>query len=355
MSRTVLRRFSQLMCALCLAWSPATNAQNGSPPSMAVYASPQQRVQLPDGRRINLVCEGAGSPTVLLTAGLSDWAVEWFAVQPEIAKKTRVCAWDRAGFGFSDPRPEPLDIARSSDDLAAALAAARIRGPYVVVGHSMGGLETLIFADRHRKDIAGIVLVDPTIPGQYQRFGKVAPNFSAYAARGWAEGGAAARACANALRSGTAAIPSGCPPIIPPTYPPAVIGALNPLLRQPERVLTQSSMIEQMAQSTKAGMNPHRNYGDLPLIVLSAAIADDKLPPDRPSAFTFPSNVDPRVTAEIPSMMRELSLGHDGLAALSSRGSKRIVRGVGHRIPLYKPDLVISATLEVIEQARSLR
>jgi pimeloyl-ACP methyl ester carboxylesterase len=344
--------FAALVLA-CLALS-AIVAQSPAPPSMAAYERPQQLVTIAGGRRINLVCSGNGKPTVILTSGLSDWSVDWFLVQPRIGAQTRVCSWDRAGFGFSDPRREPLDIRRSSEDLAQALSRAGIDGPYILIGHSMGGLETLLLADRYRAKLAGVVLVDPTIPGQYQRFARVAPRFTAYAAEGRRAAHAAAAACAEALRSkgGGLALPKGCPPAISPTYPPSVVAALAPLQADPRRVITQSSMIEQMVASTRLAVKPRRNYGNVPLVVLSAPADDTTRPAGAPTAFSFPPGTDPRILGEVPALAAELDAGQAELARLSSAGVKREVLGAGHRIPLFRPDAVVSTVLEMVRRAR---
>jgi pimeloyl-ACP methyl ester carboxylesterase len=275
-------------------------------------------------------------------------------VQASIAKTTRVCSWDRAGFGFSDPRDEPLDIARSSEDLEHALAGAGVSGPYVLVGHSMGGLETLLFADRHVSELAGLVLVDPSFPGQYQRFAKLAPHFTEEAARGRAEAAAVGLACAQALAAQAleSARPRNCPPAIPPFYPAVIIAALTPLQDQPQRVTTQSSMVTEMFRDTELGLNPSRTYGNIPLIVLSAPADDATVPPGAPVAFDFAPGTDPRVLAEVPILAREMSAGHSELALLSSMGSKRVILGVGHQIPLIRPESVISAVAEVVQAAR---
>jgi pimeloyl-ACP methyl ester carboxylesterase len=348
-----LRKVVLSVC--CLHALPASS-QATTPPAVDPYIAPQSLATLPDGRRINLYCSGEGAPTVILTAGLNSWSIAWWTVQSEIAKTTRVCSWDRAGFGFSDPGSAPLDIRQSSLDLGKALQAAQLGGPYVLVGHSMGGLESLVFADAHRSEVRGMVLVDPTIPGQYQVFARVAGNFTAFANRGRAQSVAAAKSCALFLSSGKAnnSPPTGCPPAIASFYPQPVVKALTPLQSDAARVLAQSSMVEQMVHSTLLGLNPRRNYGSMPLIVLSAPANDASVPAGQPTAFSFPPDINPAVLAEVPNMARELQLGHDKLAKLSTRGSMRIVLGTGHQIPLFRPEIVVSTIREVVELARGL-
>jgi pimeloyl-ACP methyl ester carboxylesterase len=122
-----------------------------------------QLVRLEDGRRINMRCAGHGSPTVLLEAGFGGYSQAWWRVQPEVAKLTRVCAYDRAGYGFSDPGPTPRDGAAIARDLDEALRSAGEKGPFIVVGHSAGALYARLFAVRRVKDVQGLVLLDPTV------------------------------------------------------------------------------------------------------------------------------------------------------------------------------------------------
>ena len=111
------------------------------------YVEPCQLVNI-GGRRINLQCAGTGGPTVILMAGIFSWSVVWYKTAPVIAQKTRVCAFDRAGYGFSDPGPQPQILSDVVDDLHAALNAGPISGPYVLVGHSLGGIEARLCAQR---------------------------------------------------------------------------------------------------------------------------------------------------------------------------------------------------------------
>ncbi len=120
-------------------------------------------VQLPDGRAINLRCTGRGTPTVLLESGFGADSGAWSKAQPALSRGTRVCAYDRAGYGYSDPGPLPRDGATIARDLDQALEAAGVEGPYIVVGHSAGGLYARLFAARRPGEVAGLVLLDPTV------------------------------------------------------------------------------------------------------------------------------------------------------------------------------------------------
>ena len=116
------------------------------------------------GYRIHIYCVGGGSPTVVLDSGLSDSSLSWDRVQPEIAKFTRVCAYDRAGLGWSDPSPKPRNSKVFAEELHTLLHNAGIPVPYVFVGHSMGGFDALIYARLYGPEVAGMVLVDSPHP-----------------------------------------------------------------------------------------------------------------------------------------------------------------------------------------------
>ena len=138
-------------------------AASDAPPPVGPYIVQQTLVRLPDDRRYNFVCMGAGGPVAILDAGQGDWSLNWRAIQPEFAKITRTCAVDRAGYGFSDPGPLPRDAADETSDLENALKASGIRPPYVLVGHSLGGLNARLFAYRNRDKVAGLLLIDPAV------------------------------------------------------------------------------------------------------------------------------------------------------------------------------------------------
>src|SRR6201998_647023 len=134
-------------------------ASSDSAPADLVYGRPGQLVSV-DGFRLNLYCMGNGSPTVVFDSGWGDWAPAWSKVQPEIAKWTRVCSYDRAGTGFSDPGPLPRTSVPNAEELRTALHHAGIDGPYILVGSAFGGDNVRTFADLYMDEVAGLVLVD---------------------------------------------------------------------------------------------------------------------------------------------------------------------------------------------------
>jgi len=125
--------------------------------------SQDRSVRLTDHRRIHLNCTGKGKVTAVLEIGFGASGEGWEQVQPKLADSMRVCSYDRAGVGGSDPGPLPRDGAAIVRDLDEALKSANIKGPYIGVGHSAGGLYIRLFAARHVGEMKGLVLVDPSI------------------------------------------------------------------------------------------------------------------------------------------------------------------------------------------------
>jgi pimeloyl-ACP methyl ester carboxylesterase len=127
------------------------------------YPAPGQLIDV-GGHRLHLSCTGSGSPTVVLEPGLGEasWAMAWIA--PAVAADSRVCVYDRAGRGWSDASNGPLDGAQTAADLHTLLNRAHIPGPYVLAGHSFGGLYILAFAAQYPDQVAGMVLIDSTAP-----------------------------------------------------------------------------------------------------------------------------------------------------------------------------------------------
>ena len=132
------------------------------------YPPPGQLVDV-GGYRLHLNCVGEGSPTVILEAANLGMSAYWVRVQQQVAQTTRVCAYDRAGLGWSERGPEPRDARKISSELHTLLKDAGIEGPFVLVGHSYGGLYVRMYADRYPEEVAGVVLVDATHPEAFTR------------------------------------------------------------------------------------------------------------------------------------------------------------------------------------------
>ena len=337
-----MQRHQHFVFALAATLTARALAQDLPPTdeSLAAYADTTHSVTLADGREIHFVCMGAGSPTVILTAGLGDWAASWKEVQPTLASTTRACAWDRPGFGLSDASSVRQTVATTTADLEEALESGP-GGPYVMVGHSLGSYESLLFTDRRRDDVVGMVFVDPSTPDQFAVYARVAPLLDEQMKVTMAAGVAEMRKCAADLRDGTVAPgkpdPAGCLRPIPSAYPAALREAIR-RLDGPERLETAASFNATVAESAALVVNPARNYGDMPLIVLTAT--------DRPPL----PGVAPDLLAQFIEM---INLGHDELAALSTRGVNARVPGATHAIQEVRPQVVTDAIVAVVAQARA--
>ena len=129
----------------------------------AAYPPPGQLIDV-GGHRLHLNCTGSGSPTVVLEPGLGEVSPAMAWIAPAVAPDTRVCVYDRAGRGWSDPADGPQDAAQTAADLHTLLDRGHIPGPYVLAGHSFGGLYVLTFAATYPDQVAGLVLLDSTAP-----------------------------------------------------------------------------------------------------------------------------------------------------------------------------------------------
>lgn len=312
----------------------------------AAYSHPTVTAKLPGNRSIGWVCMGSGSPTVVMTVGAGDWSAAWRKVQPAIAKVTRVCAWDRAGFGFSSPSAEVQSLVHTEADLEAALRAAAIRGPYVLVGHSLGAYETLRFADRNRRSVVGMVLVDPAFPDEFRILARDYPGVFKLQSSINTQNAHDLQTCADSVRSGSVKLGSaGWSDCVgdDPTYPAELRQHLARLATDPGRFTTQRSFTTSEFGDAEQVINARRWYGDVPLVVLTAADTPD-----------FPPAVVPaETTAEMKRMQVELwTKAHDRLAALSSRGQNMVVSGSMHYVQLIKPEAVIIAATRVVAEAR---
>jgi formylglycine-generating enzyme required for sulfatase activity len=181
-------------------------AQAGLPaaPGDFIYAHPGRLVSTPDGTRLNIYCLGNGSPAVVFDSGWGDWSPAWAVVQPQVARFTRACSYDRAGYGFSQAGPMPRTSVRVADELHAALHAAGISPPYILVAAAFGSYYLRVFADRYMSEVGGIVLSDAddgdVEPARWQKRDKDAiPRLVARM-----------RSCRDAIASGLP-VPGACP------------------------------------------------------------------------------------------------------------------------------------------------
>jgi pimeloyl-ACP methyl ester carboxylesterase len=127
------------------------------------YPPPGQMVNV-NGHMMHITCTGQGSPTIILEAGAFSFSTEWYWVQQQLATTNRVCSYDRAGNGWSEPVPGLRDGLNIVRELHSLLQAAKVPGPYVMVGHSLGGVTNPIYAAQYPDDVVGMVLVDSAVP-----------------------------------------------------------------------------------------------------------------------------------------------------------------------------------------------
>ncbi|MBN8504789.1 MAG: alpha/beta hydrolase [Burkholderiales bacterium] len=351
------------LAALCVAAStglaaaelpPASGASAASAPlapaapavdlSLLPYAQPDVLARLPDQRLIHLRCVGRGSPTVLLLAGLGDWSIDWKPVHERLGRFSRTCAWDRAGFGFSSGSLVPQTVQATTADLWDALRAAQIPGPYLLVGHSYGGIESIALADQHRDAVVGMVLVDPSVPGQDSLMDDGLPALAAFD-RGFGTRmvlsfGRCRAAVEARQRQAEAPVPPGCLRQ-PAEYPPALAQALAARALEPARWAAGASLMERFDANAAAVVRPNRDWGALPLIVLMAT-RESELAADESEAVRRESRV----------FTERLQAARKALAKRSKRGSYEAVPGAGHYIQVDQPEAVIRAVQAVLALAR---
>ena len=274
------------------------------------------------GRNMHIHCTGEGSPTVILDSGLGDSYLSWHKVQPEIAKFTHVCSYDRAGLGFSDPSSQPRTSKVIAEELRALLQAAGVPPPYVIVGHSMGGYDVRVYAIIYRSDIVGMVLVDASHPDQENRFPPELKNMEG----SW-------RREAEFIAY---AMPFGVPRFLGLCDNDPTSRAADCNARTAREQLAEIKAFPESAAETAAT----GSLGDLPLAVLSHD-------PDKPSGDLPPEIAKP--TNEAWERM-QVELTH-----LSTRGTRTIAKNSAHYIQIDRPDVVIEAVRNVVEQARQGR
>jgi pimeloyl-ACP methyl ester carboxylesterase len=289
------------------------------------------------GVSLNIDCSGQGSPTVILDSGLGVPAVGWKFVQPEVAKFTRVCSYDRTGYGWSTAGPMPRTSAEIVKELHALLAAAGEKPPYILVGHSFGGYNIRVFSGAYPGEVAGMVLVDASHEDQNSRMPQAMTDYSKKqeASAKWQTFFA------------PALIDFGVARLMSDTSGPAYLSQND---REEFRYLQLQTKFlaatasEQSAFSTSADeVRASGNLGDKPLIVLTAgkALRAASLPP----GFPVKAYDDFLLIWRNDLQVRE--------AHLSTRGRQIIVPDSDHMIPFERPDTVVSAIREVWSAASS--
>ena len=303
------------------------------PPSpwWKLYLAGSKAIALPDGRHLNLYCEGSGGPTVVLESGRGGGAWSWSTVQSGIAKTFRVCVYDRAGYlGMSSPAPGDRSAGAEADDLAALLKAARIDPPYVLVGHSLGGYIVRLFAYRHPGQVTGLVLVDTS--SEYQTKPLNAVMTPAMLADEAALPAKAQRCAVEPRAAGSDCILRKAPADLPPDLVGWFEQAQGP-------AYADAIMRETLAMDTTSSaqlVSERRSLGDIPVILLERDIS--LIPPGPWPSETLVAS------SNVERTWHDLHVAT--LSGISTRLSLRSVPGAGHRVQDTDPGVIVAAVRE---------
>ncbi len=289
----------------------------GEATDAAAYPMPGQLFDV-GGHRLHLECTGSGSPTVVLQPGMGEMSSNHAWIARALAEDTRVCAYDRAGRGWSDPVDSPQDANEIATDLHALLEAADVPGPYVMAGHSFGGLYTLTYAARYPDEVAGMVLIDTTAPASATGETTVRADGGSYDALGRV----------SALLSITARLGLGR------LYARTEFGTLPPRAGDEVRanLATADNLrttIEEFAQGTASAQlaASFRDFAESPLVVLTAGVGGDA----------------------------ELLAAHVDLANLSTNSVHRIIDGATHQSLIADRDDAATTTQAILDVVSSIR
>jgi pimeloyl-ACP methyl ester carboxylesterase len=250
------------------------------------------------GVQLYLVCLGTGSPTVVLDAGWGGDSSTWLKIMSELRLHTRACAYDRPGLGQSDVQSGQRTSAEIVEQLRSLLNRAGVEGPYILVGHSLGGMNMLLFASRHPHETVGLVLVDSTHPDQVDRWLALLPTSTPD------ENEALAHLRRGLIWRNNQALPE--------------------MMDWPE---------------TLAQVRAVKSLGSLPLAVLVA------VDPERTKWGDIPSEL----AASLDRVWLDL---HEEYASLSTASSLILAKHSGHCIQNDEPQVVIDAILGLVDKAR---
>jgi pimeloyl-ACP methyl ester carboxylesterase len=252
---------------------------------------------------------------VILNHGLGDNADSWRSFQSRLSKRARVCSWDRPGYGTSDPSDQPLNVTFTVSQLEALLSADGIAPPYIVVGHSYGGFEALMFAHRNPKTTTALVLVDPSFPHQDRLVIKADPSYGRMYQQMMADRVRISRECLAKMESKS----DNCEGPTDQEHFKAYIRGRLSVYENWDRSSDQIEVITTL--------------GSMPLYVLTAALNSSDRPP----------------------VHKAWHVMHERYAQLSSVGIHRAVPGSGHKIQDDRPDVLVATVMEAIAASRSVR
>lgn len=337
---------SRIQWAALGMWVAISFATGIASPSFAQPAPPQT-IELPayalragqmvdvGGYKLNLYCFGQGTPTIVMLSGGAWGAVAWAKIQPQLAKSTRVCSYDRAGMNFSEVGPVERRVDQDVTDLHALLKRAEIPAPYVLVGWSAGGMLSRWYANLHPDDVAGIVTVD----------GSDFDYWDSSTETTWLKAAVQAfRACREAASSGAfdsdPASFERCRAYGNPLpFFPELRKTLEPTLRNPALWAQWLHDLEQIDARAQAQRSTRRAYGSMPLRVLVAG-------------YHFG---DPQQGARMPDKPADAAFVDHSyrIAGLSTAGQLLVFPRTSHAIHFDRPADVIRAIEGVLNEARA--
>ncbi len=300
------------------------------------------------GYRLHLREMGSGAPpTVVLEAGLAGFSLDWGLTQPRVAEFARVVAYDRAGYGWSDPGPAPRDAEHIAHELHELLHRGGVPGPYVLVGHSFGGFTQRIFAHLYPDETVGMVLVDSIHEEMLERLDPQArPTFVRlarlvdYALRVLGVGGR----LGTVRALGTL---GGLPMLYPFTKLPQPERGMAFALRYPATFFRTSHAEYAAFPRSIEQVRATGSLGDKPLVVITALGSDQDQRQRRPTTDSATGR--DRRDGMLGRMARYgVELQQDLANRLSTRGEHIVTRDSGHQIGLTQPDLVVDAIRSVI-------
>lgn len=281
---------------------------------------------------MHLYCSGTGSPTLVLESGRGDDFLVWGKVQPTLSRATRVCSYDRAGFGWSATQPGPHDAAHIADQLHELLRQADIEGPLVLMGHSAGGIYIRAYATRYPRDLAGLVFVDASSPTQDLQLPAAMLALDEHSAFQVA-------VLKASIQLGIARAAGLCDQVMPGFEAQAGLWKADACIPAQINVYQREEAGWPASLLEAAQTGP---YGDLPILVFSRD-------PNQPRPPQLPG---PVTVAE----WRQANAIWDGLqqqlAQLSTHGHRIIAKGSGHYIQFDRPDVLNRAVPAFIQQIR---
>jgi pimeloyl-ACP methyl ester carboxylesterase len=313
-------------------------------------APPGRMVDL-GGYRLHLHCTGRGTPTVVLIHGFGDFSFNWSLVQTEVARETRVCSYDRAGQAWSDRGPSPRGLRRITDELHSLLGKSGEPGPYVLVGHSWGGLIPRLYVPEHRREGAGVVLVDASHEDMWMWLNGVTLQPRLAPDTLWDRLWVRKRAVAQEQTSVQNAAPdTGAVP--PDTTAPTLHAPFDRLPKEAQRFQAWAQSLppgllggdwndvrEDLRDVKRAGGAGSHAFRGIPVFVLSAG--KDDFEDERQASAAVQRS--------------QFILGQLELAKLSTNSRRVVASASGHRIQLEEPDVVVEAVRQVIESVRTGR